>query len=95
MLASQFLYAETVDHDQVVHLSDGTTCSERISSQAFFDSLEHGGRFFKAGRSYIINVRKVRYVDARESTAMMADGTIIRIPIRVRKSLEEAILADD
>ena len=92
---SQFLYAETVDHNQVVHLADGTTCSERISSQAFFDLLEHGGHFFKAGSSYIINVRKVRFVDARQSTATMMDGTVIPIPLRVRKSLEEAILADD
>ena len=95
VLASQFLYAETVDHDQVVHLADGTTYSERISSQAFFDSLKGGGRFFKAGSSYIINVRKVCCVDARQSTAAMVDGTVIPIPIRVRKSLEEAILADD
>jgi len=92
---SQFMYAETVDHDQVVHLADGTTYSTRISSQAFFDLLGKERHFFKVGSSYIVNVRKVRSVNARHSTATMMDGTVIPVPLRVRKSLEDAILADD
>lgn len=92
---SQFMYAETVDHDQVVHLVDGTTYSTRISSQAFFDLLGQGRHFFKVGSSYIVNVRKVRCVNARQSTATMMDDTVIPVPLRVRKALEEAILADD
>ena len=92
---SQFMYAETVDHDQGVHLADGTTYSTRISSQAFFDLLGEERHFFKVGSSYIVNVRKVRSVNARHSTATMMDGTVIPVPLRVRKSLEDAILADD
>ena len=91
---SQFLYSETSDHDQVVHLTNGKTCSVRISSQTFFDQLKHDSRFFKAGSSYIVNVRMVRFVDSRSSTARLVDGTVVSIPVRVRKSLEDAILVN-
>lgn len=89
---SQFLYAKTVDHDQEIHTTDGETCSVRISSQAFFDLLKHDARFFKAGSSYIVNVKKVKFVDSHASTARLEDGTVIAIPVRVRKSLEKTIL---
>ena len=90
---SRLLYVETVDHDQVAHLSDGSTCSMRIASQAFFELLEPLGQFFKAGSSYIVNVRKVKRIDASTSVATMCDGSAIPIPGRVRKVLEEAIVA--
>ena len=66
----------------------------RISSQAFFEMLQHDKRFFKAGSSYIVNVNMVRFVDPRSSTARLVDGTVVSIPVRVRKSLEEAIMAN-
>ena len=91
---SQFLYSETADHDQEVHLTNGKTVSVRISSQAFFEMLQHDKRFFKAGSSYIVNVNMVRCVDPRSSTARLVDGTVVSIPVRVRKSLEEAIMAN-
>lgn len=90
---SRLLYAETADHDQVIHLAGGSTLSVRVSSQGLFDMLEGAGQFFKAGSSYIVNVRKVKVVDASASTATMADGTVIPIPGRVRKALEDAVMA--
>ena len=90
---SQFVYSETSDHDQVIHLSNGKVCSVRSSSQAFFDQLSHDPRFFKAGSSYIVNIKMVRFVDSRSSTARLADGTVVTVPVRVRKSLEDAVLA--
>ena len=91
---SQFLYSETADHDQAVHLTNGKTINVRVSSQAFFEMLQHDKRFFKAGSSYIVNVNMVRFVDPRSSTARLVDGTVVSIPVRVRKSLEEAIMAN-
>lgn len=91
---SQFLYSKTVDHDQEIHLTDGSTFRVRLSSQAFFDQMKGDSRFFKAGSSYIVNVRMVRFVDSQSSTARMMDGTVISIPVRVRKPLEAAILAN-
>ena len=91
---SQFVYAKTVDHDQEIHLTDGTSCRVRLSSQAFFDMIKEDSRFFKAGSSYIVNVRMVRFVDSKSSTARMMDGTVVSVPVRVRKSLEMAILAN-
>ena len=90
---SQIVYAETQDHAQVVHLADGTTFTANLSSQGLFDILEPSGCFFKAGSSYMVNLRAVRLVNASQSTAIMADGTAITVPRRVRKALEEAILA--
>lgn len=89
---SQFLYSKTVDHDQEIHLTDGRTFRVRLSSQAFFDQLNGNPSFFKAGSSYIVNIRMVKFVDSRSSTARMMDGTVISVPVRVRKSLEDAIL---
>ena len=91
---SRFLYSETTDHYQVAHLADGSSCSVRMSSQVFFKLFDGDPRFFKVGSSYIVNVQKIRLVDARESTATMMDGSVISVPVRVRKSLEEAILGD-
>ena len=92
---SQFLYSETADHDQVVHLVNGKAYNVRISSQALFEQLQHDPRFFKAGSSYIVNVRMVRFVDSRSSTARLNDGTVVSVPVRARKALEEAILANE
>ena len=90
---SSFSYAETADHDQVIHLVDGTVLTLRASSQALFDQLREHSCIFKAGSSYILNVRLVKLVDPRASTAEMFDGTIIPIPGRVRIPLENAILS--
>lgn len=91
---SQLLFSETVEHDQRIHLADGTCLSMRISSRALFELLADNSSFFKAGSSYIVNVRAIRHVDPRGSTAMMRDGTMIPIPVRLRKTLEDAILSN-
>lgn len=90
----QLLFSETADHDQRIHLADGTCLSMRMSSRALFELLSDSGRFFKAGSSYIVNMRAVRNIDPRASTATMTDGTVIPIPVRLRKALENAILAN-
>lgn len=91
----RLVYAMTVGHDQELHMLGGASISVRISSQAFFDLVSHSGRFFKAGSSYIVNVNLVRRVDQRTSSARLADGAVIPIPGRVRKALEEAVLANE
>ena len=91
----RLVYATTVDHDQEIHMVGGACESVRMPSQAFFDLVSHSGRFFKAGSSYIVNINMVRRINQRTSTAEMADGTVIPIPGRVRKGLEEAILANE
>ena len=90
---SNFSYAETVDHDQAIHLVDGTVFTLRASSQALFDQLQAHSCIFKAGSSYIVNIRLVKLVDSRASTAELFDGTVIPIPGRVRIPLENAILS--
>lgn len=91
---SKLIYATTVSHDQELHLTDGTCLSARLSSQALFDLLEGDRRFFKVGSSFIVNLDMVERVDADASLAILRDGTEIPVPMRVRKPLEEAILAD-
>ena len=88
----QLVYAETRDRTQAVHLADGTVYLATMTSQALFDILEGSGRFFKVGSSYIVNLGAVRLVNARQSTAILSDGTTVPVPRRVRKPLEEAIL---
>ena len=91
---SRLAYATTVDHDQELHLTDGSCLATRLSSQALFDLLEGDRRFFKVGSSFIVNLDLVERVDAGASQAILRDGTSIPVPMRVRKPLEEAILAE-
>ena len=91
----RLLYATTVGHGQELHMVGGASASVRMSSQAFFDLVSPSGRFFKAGSSYIVNINMVRRVDPRSSSALLADGTVVPIPGRVRKALEEAVLSNE
>ena len=86
------LYAETIDHDQVIHMVDGSELRTRMSSQNLFEMLVSDGRFFKAGSSYILNTRMIRSVNALDSSARMFGGATVNVPTRLRKSLENAIL---
>lgn len=82
------MFAETSDHDQVIHLQNKATVSTRSSSQALFNRLSQDGRFFKAGSSYILNLDNVRSIQGRDVT--FVNGEAITVPARSRKELEDA-----
>lgn len=87
------VYCETFGHDQLVHLLDRRTLSGRYSSLALFDLLACDERFFKVGSSYIVNLHEVSSLHTPSGDLSLADGTAIPVPQRLRKSMEEALLA--
>lgn len=91
VVAEDITYTETVDHDQMVHFKNGDEFAMRCSSQALFDQLSHDPRFFKAGSSYIVNLSQVRSLE-QDGLAKLADGTVIAVPVRLRKPFESALM---
>ena len=89
---SDILYSETTDHDQLVHMADGSDYLMRCSSQTLFDQLEHDARFFKAGSSYILNLAHVRAL-RQDGRVEFSDGKSVVVPVRLRKPLESALLS--
>ena len=85
------VYAETADHDQVIHLLNGKKHAVRCSSSVLFKQLEHDPRFFKAGSSSIVNLSHVRTVTTR-GVVELSTGASVTVPMRLRKSLEDALL---
>lgn len=92
ILRSRVLYAETRGHNQVIHLTGGVEYDVRSTSQALFDQLESSGRFFKAGSSYIINLRQVERVSSDTGRVILSDGSAIAVPVRLRKTFEQALM---
>lgn len=90
---NDIVYCETSGHDQLLHLRDGRTMVGRYSSQALFELLATDKRFFKVGSSYIVNLLDVSRLHTSSGDLTLFDGTSIPVPQRLRKSLEEALLA--
>ena len=53
---SKLIYAETENHLQRLHLSDGRTICVRKSSTEIFELLDKDSRFYKCGSTYIVNM---------------------------------------
>lgn len=88
---SKVVLAQTSGHNQVICLMDGSRVETRLSSAELFDKLSSDERFFKAGSSYILNLDNVRAING--STATMADGSAVDVPLRLCKKLKEQFMA--
>ena len=86
------VYAETVGHDQVLHMRSSDKMPVRSSSQALFDKLSDDTRFFKAGSSFIVNLSFVRSV-GRDGAARLSGGSTVTVPVRLRRAFADALLA--
>ena len=86
------LYSVTSGHDQVLHLVDGGSVSARYSSQALFELLGDCSYFFKLGSSYIVNLLEAVTLNTSNGELRLSDGTVLPVPIRLRKALEETLL---
>ena len=86
------VFAETIDHDQVVHVRNGDKLAIRSSSQALFDMLSPDDRFFKDGSSFIVNLSFVRSF-GRDGSARLAEGSTVSVPVRLRRAFTDALLA--
>ncbi|MDF2941929.1 MAG: putative two-component response regulator [Herbinix sp.] len=59
---ADFIYAETDNHIQHIHLVKGKCLQVRITSIELFAMLAYDNRYFKCGSTYIINFDKVEEV---------------------------------
>ena len=90
----RLLYAETQGHDQLLHISGGVEYGIRSTSQELYDKIGDDAGFFKAGSSYIINLRHVRLVKTTSGLAVLSDGSSVTIPVRLRKALKNALMGE-
>lgn len=81
---NHFVYAETVNHDQKIHLLDGRIISVRKSSTELFELIEKESRFYKCGSTYILNMDYI--VELTSKNIAFSTGT--SIPTLSRKYME-------
>ena len=90
---TQLVYAQTSNHDQVLHMRDGQTMQLRSSSQDLFDRFAHDERFLKLGSSYIVNLDLVRSLEDSGATLRFIEGSTASVPVRFRKQVQDALFA--
>lgn len=90
---SRVVRIETAGHDQVVNVADGSIIRTRKTSSEMFDLLSHDERFYKLGSSSIVNLDWVRCTREGNKSVHMLDGSIVSVPVRLRKTFEEALLS--
>ena len=93
VLFSQLVFAQTSNHDQVLHMRNGTTMQLRCSSQELFDRLSHDERFLKLGSSYIVNLDLVRSFNSNGGTLSFVENSTASVPVRFRKTVQDALFA--
>lgn len=91
VLFSQLVFAQTSNHDQVLHMRDGSTMQLRCSSQDLFDKLSQDERFLKLGSSYIVNLDLVSSLQANGGTLAFVDGSTASVPVRFRKTVQDSL----
>lgn len=81
---NRLVYAETDNHVQKLHLSEGNLVKVRKSSTELFELLEEDPRFYKCGSTYIINMDYI--VELSAKSVSFSNGA--KIPIISRKYTE-------
>ena len=89
--ANSIFFAETSSSGPLIHLKGGKEVQVRGTLQALYEQMAHDTRFVKAGSSFIVNLDNVQ--SAGKNSLVFPDGSIIIIPIRARKPLQEALEA--
>ena len=90
---AQLVFAQTSNHDQVLHMRNGSTMQLRCSSQDLFDRLSHDARFLKLGSSYIVNLDLVASLNSNGETLVFVDQSTASVPVRFRKVVQDALFA--
>lgn len=90
---SQLVFAQTSNHDQVLHMRDGSSMQLRCSSQDLFDRLSHDERFLKLGSSYIVNLDLVSSLNSNGEVLTFVDKSAASVPVRFRKAVQDALFA--
>lgn len=81
---NKLVYAETDNHVQKLHLSEGNLIKIRKSSTELFELLEEDPRFYKCGSTYIINMDYI--VELSAKGVSFSNGA--KIPLISRKYTE-------
>lgn len=80
-----FIYSETEEHLQNIHLEDERYLKARITSIELFEKLSQDKRFYKCGSTYIINLEKVKEITSK--TIFLDNGEEIPMQRRHYKTI--------
>ena len=84
-------FVEAGKKGPIIHLPGNTVLVSRTTLQALHSLLyEASPAFMKVGGSFIVNLENMR--STSDSSAVFCDGETIILPIRLRKSVSEALL---
>ena len=89
--ADTVMFAETSGSGPLIHLANGAELQTRGTLQALYEQMAHDARFTKVGGSFIVNLDNVR--SAGKSSLVFPDGSIVIVPIRARKPVQDALAA--
>ena len=89
--ADSVMFAETSGSGPLIHLTGGAEVQTRGTLQALYEQMAHDARFAKVGGSFIVNLDNVR--SAGKSSLVFPDGSIVIVPIRARKPVQDALAA--
>ena len=88
ILTNDIIYAETDGNYQKVFLNSGESLRVRMTSVELFDELCKWERFYKCGRTYILNLGKIGKLTNK--TVVVKGGKELQIPRNVMVDLKEA-----
>ena len=75
---NEIVNSSTMGHYQIISLTDGTELKFRATSDELYEKLAESGYFMRVGSPYIVNIKKVREIAARE--LLLDNGTKIPLP---------------
>ena len=88
---SDIMYFETADHAIVIHTTSDTFSVRKLLS-AVREDFTGNPQFISIGKSFFIHLPFIKEMTDQE--IVMTDGSIIPIPVRLRKSIRAQIYAD-
>ena len=88
ILTNDIIYAETDGNYQRLFLNSGEELRVRMTSVELFDELGKWDRFYKCGRTYILNLGKISKLTNK--TVVVKGGKELQIPRNVMVDLKEA-----
>ena len=85
---SEIQYIETRNKGCLVHVNSKTVDTSKLIS-AFEDELKGHDCFFKMGKSFLINLNRIKSFD--DNNIYMSNGDIIMLPVRSRQEMKRVI----
>jgi len=87
---NEIINSYTMGHYQLISITDGTELKFRATSDELYSMLKESGYFMRVGSPYIVNIKYVREIKAREIT--LDGGARIPLPKNSYKAIKNTFL---